>query len=109
MKTEEIIEYLEAEFTDASEQVELAMGKDAQAALIYHIKASTIQQILEDISDRDKRYSELTMSERVKTFENWQAICMEEDIPPYESFDEYDKEQLLLDLTFDAKTLECIG
>ena len=109
MNTEEIIEYLEAELADANTQFELARGKNAQEALCQLIKSSTIQQILEHISSPEKTYSELTMSERVKTFENWQAICLEEDIPPYENFEEYDKEQLLMDLTFDAKTLECIG
>ena len=109
MNTEEIIEYLEDELEDASAQCELAMGKDVQAALFYHIKESTLQQILENIVDREKHYGELTIGERLKTFENWQAICLEEDIPSYESFEEYDKEQLLLDLMFDAKTLECLG
>lgn len=109
MKTEEIIEYLEAELADASAQVELAMGKDAQAALFYCVKEKTLQQILENISVREKLYSELTMSERQKTFKNWQALCLEADIFPYSTFGEYDEEQLLLDLTFDAKTLECIG
>ena len=64
---------------------------------------------LEAVSAPEKTYSELTVSERLITFENWQAICLEEDIPQYDNFAEYDKEQLLLDLTFDAKTLECIG
>lgn len=109
MKTEEIIEYLEAELADASAQVELATGKDAQAALFYHIKATSIQQILEDISVREKRYSELTMGERQKTFKNWQARCLEANIFYYCTFGEYDEEQLILDLTFDAKTLECLG
>ena len=109
MKTEEIIEYLEVELADASSQFELAMGKDAQAALFYHIKSSTIQQILEDIAVREKRYSELTMSERQKTFKNWQALCLEANVFHYCTFGEYDEEQLLLDLTFDARTLECLG
>lgn len=109
MKTEEIIEYLKAELADASAQVDLAMGNDAQAAMFYHIKATSIQQILEDISVREKRYSELTMSERQKTFKTWQARCLEANIFPYCTFGEYDEEQLLLDLTFDARTLECLG
>ena len=109
MNIEEVIEYLEAELADANTRFELARGKDAQEALCQLIKSSTIQKILEDISTPEKRYSELTMGERLITFENWQAICLEEDIPPYDSFEEYDKEQLLLDLTFDVETLECIG
>lgn len=109
MNTEEIIEYLEVELADASVQFELAMGKDAQAALISHIKASTIHKILEDIAIREKRYSELSMSERQKTFKNWQARCLEANIFDYCTFGEYDEEQLLLDLNFDARTLECLG
>lgn len=109
MNTEDIIEYLEAELSDADKQFELARGKDSQEALCQLIKASTIRQILENIADREKLYSELTLRERFQTFENWQAICMEEDLPQYDNFAEYDEEQLLLNLTFDSKTLECIG
>ena len=109
MNTEEIIKYLEAELADASARFGLAMGKDARAAMFYHIKSSAIQQILEDITVREKRYSELTMSERQKTFKRWQARCLEAGVFQYISFGEYDEEQLILDLTFDAKTLECIG
>ena len=109
MNTEEIIEYLEAELSDADTQFELARGKDAQEALCQLIKSSTIQKILEDISIREKRYSELTMSERQKTFEIWKPLYLEEDYYPYFTFEEYDQEQMDLDLTFDAKTLECRG
>lgn len=109
MKTEEIIEYLEAKLADASAQVELAAGKDAQAALFYHIKATSIKQILEDISPSVKAYHELTMSERQKTFKNWQARCVEAGIFDYCTFGEYDEDQLLAGLTFDARTLKCLG
>jgi len=109
MKTEEIIEYLEAELSEASAQLELSTGKDAKASLFYLIKSNTIKQILEDISVREKRYSELTMGERQKTFKNWQLRCLEANVFHYCTFGEYDEEQLLLDLTFDAKTLKCLG
>ena len=109
MNIEEVIEYLEDELADANTQFELARGKDAQEALCQLIKSSTIQKILEDISVPEKRYSELTMSERQKTFEIWKPLYLDEDYYPYFTFEEYDEEQLDLDLTFDAKTLECIG
>lgn len=50
MKTAaEIIAYLEAELAEAYELHDQAKGKDAQAALVYLLKATTITHILEEI------------------------------------------------------------
>ena len=50
MKTvEEIVAYLEAELFEAYELHEQARGKDAQKALVYLMKATTIMHILEEI------------------------------------------------------------
>lgn len=50
MKTaEEILAYLEAELAEAYEMYDQTKGKNAQEALIYHIKAATIMHILEEI------------------------------------------------------------
>lgn len=46
---EEIIAYLEAEVAEAYELHEQAKGKDAQEALFYILKATTIENILEEI------------------------------------------------------------
>lgn len=46
---EEIIAYLEAEVAEACELHEQAKGKDAQKALFYILKATTIENILEEI------------------------------------------------------------
>jgi len=46
---EEIIAYLEAEVAEAYEMHEQAKGKDAQEALFYILKATTIENILEEI------------------------------------------------------------
>ena len=47
--TEEIIEYLMAALAEASDLHYQAVGEDAQAALFYIVKATIIQEMLEDI------------------------------------------------------------
>ena len=50
MKTaEESIAYLEAELAESYEMHNQAKGKDAQEALFYILKATFIEQILEEI------------------------------------------------------------
>ena len=50
MKTAaEIVAYLEAELAEAFELYDQAKGKNAQEALFYHIKATTIIYLLEEI------------------------------------------------------------
>ena len=57
-----------------------------------------------------KSYRKLTLVERKKTFDNYQALCAEHsELIPFESFEQYDSEQEKLDLVFDADTLECLG
>ena len=52
MKTaEEIIALLEAELAEAHELHEQARGKDAQEALFYILKATTITHLLEEIKN----------------------------------------------------------
>ena len=46
---EEIIAYLEAELAEAYELHDKAKGKDAQEALFYILKATTITHLLEEI------------------------------------------------------------
>ena len=47
--TEEIIEDLMAALAEASDLHYQAVGEDAQAALFYIVKATIIQEMLEDI------------------------------------------------------------
>lgn len=50
MKTaQEIIQYLQAELAESYELHDQAKGKDAQQALFYMLKATTILHILEEI------------------------------------------------------------
>ena len=50
MKTAaEIIAYLEAELAEACEMYDHVKGKNANEALFYHIKATTITHLLEEI------------------------------------------------------------
>lgn len=50
MKTaSEIIAYLEAELAEAYELHDQAKGKDAQEALFYMLKATTLEHLLEEI------------------------------------------------------------
>lgn len=52
MKTaEEIIAYLKAELAEAHELYDQAKGKDAQQALVYIMKATTITHLLEEIEE----------------------------------------------------------
>ena len=52
MKTpEEIIALLEGELAEAYELHEQARGKDATQALAYLIKATTIEQLLDEIKN----------------------------------------------------------
>jgi hypothetical protein len=52
MKTaEEIIALLEAELSEAYELHDQAKGKDAQEALFYILKATTITHLLEEIKE----------------------------------------------------------
>ena len=46
---EEIIAYMEAELAEAYELHDQAKGKDAQEALFYILKATTITHLLEEI------------------------------------------------------------
>lgn len=55
-------------------------------------------------------YRQLTVEERIVTFERYQALCEEfDEYVPFSSFEEYDAEQEQLDLDFDADTLDCLG
>ena len=55
-------------------------------------------------------YRQLTVAERIATFENYQALCEEyEEYTPFANFAEYDAEQEMLDFDFDADTLDCLG
>lgn len=57
-----------------------------------------------------KTYNELTLEERIITFNNWQAMAEKDDaLKPFEYFEDYDDEQRILDMDFDAETLECLG
>ena len=57
-----------------------------------------------------KSYSELSREERLITFENYQQLCREDDsYTAFDSFEEYDDEQMFIDMDFDAETLECLG
>jgi hypothetical protein len=50
MKTAaQIIAYLEAELAEAYEMYDHVKGKNTKEALIYHIKATTILHLLEEI------------------------------------------------------------
>ena len=50
MKTaEQIIAYLEAELAEAYEMHDQAKGKDAAQALAFMLKATTIEQLLDEI------------------------------------------------------------
>lgn len=50
MKTaEQIIAYLEAELAEAYEMHDQSKGKDAQKALFYLMKATTIEHLLDEI------------------------------------------------------------
>ena len=55
MKTaEEIIALLEAELAEAYELHDQAKGKDAQEALFYILKATTITHLLEEIKSEQQ-------------------------------------------------------
>lgn len=57
-----------------------------------------------------KTYRELIKEERLKTFSNYQEVCKRDvGIIPYEDFNEYDCEQMFLNMDFDTETLECLG
>lgn len=57
-----------------------------------------------------KSYRELTPAQRVETFEKYQELAEQDDsIEPFESFSEYNKEQMSLDMDFDTTTFECLG
>ena len=52
MKTaEEIIEYMKKELAEAYEMHDAAKGNDAQRALFYLIKATTIIHLMEEIEE----------------------------------------------------------
>lgn len=57
-----------------------------------------------------KTYRELTTEERVKTFNRYQDLCnINRCFEPYESFEDYNEEQVMYDFDFDCETLECLG
>lgn len=57
-----------------------------------------------------KSYRELSLEEKIKTYENYQNLCLEySECIPYENFNEYDEEQNFLDMDFNENTLECLG
>lgn len=57
-----------------------------------------------------KCYTDLTPAEQRQTYENYQHVCkMDENFVPFNSFEEYHKEQIFLEMAFDADTLECLG
>jgi hypothetical protein len=49
--SEEIVAYMEAELAEAYELHDQAKGKNAQEALIYLLKATTILHLLDEIKD----------------------------------------------------------
>ena len=52
MKTaQEIINYIEAEIAEAHELYDHYKGKDAQQSFIYILKATTLTQLLEEITN----------------------------------------------------------
>jgi hypothetical protein len=52
MKTaEEIIAYLEIELAEAYEMHDLSKGKDAAKAFAFLVKATTIEQLLDEIKN----------------------------------------------------------
>lgn len=57
-----------------------------------------------------KEYKELTLKEKIITYNNYQDLCNKyEEFIPFENFEEYDEEQMFLNMDFDSKTLECLG
>ena len=57
-----------------------------------------------------KTYRELSAEEQRKTFDNYQTLCEQHpELIPFASFEEYHNEQCILDMDFDANTLECLG
>lgn len=57
-----------------------------------------------------KTYRELSAEEKRKTFDNYQGLCeTHKEMIQFASFEEYDKEQHILNMEFDADTLECLG
>lgn len=55
-------------------------------------------------------YRQLSAAAQEETFVNWEVICLKHGYyDPEETFESYHEEQLLLDLNFDAETLECLG
>lgn len=55
-------------------------------------------------------YRQLSEEARRITFDKYNALC--DDNPEFfrfGSFEEYDDEQELIDMSFDLETLECIG
>ncbi len=57
-----------------------------------------------------KTYKQLNRDQQKQTYENFAELCAGE-IPAIQfgTFEEYHAEQLALDLTFDADTLEVLG
>ena len=57
-----------------------------------------------------KTYKELNKEERLQTYNNYQSFCKTDSGPePFENFEAYDCEQMILNMDFDVKTLECLG
>ena len=56
-------------------------------------------------------YRRLTREQKITTFENYQKLCEEDpDLMPFDSFQEYDEEQMFLDMDFDTEDhLRCCG
>ena len=58
----------------------------------------------------DKSYRELTLNEKIKTFNNYQELCKNDsDLIPYEDFKEYDEDNYFNNFDFDSDTLEFLG
>ena len=62
MKTaEEIIEFLEAELAEAYELHDMTRGKDAAQAFSFLIKATTIEQLLDEIKEGQSTMDQVKM------------------------------------------------
>lgn len=57
-----------------------------------------------------KTYRNLTAAEQEQTYKNYVELCSADpSIIPFDNFNDYHNEQCLLDMDFDAATLECLG
>lgn len=107
----DILEYANEQGSkQAGADLLLLLGPDA-----YEGSAEEYDELMRSLTEHaeeagTKVYRKLTLEERKKTFDNYQALCaVHSELTPFEDFDQYDLEQEKLDLVFDAETLECLG